>query len=159
MLTAVMLRCAVGRDVSFNQIEYWEAGKRSQVHLSYALRNSFERALLRMSEPHLSMWPQLADTYLTPSERDLEKNFKSIRNFVLSLWRERKAGSHKNSDLIDVMLQDPTFRADDDSAVDEILTIIFAGSQTSANVTQNLILQLCKHPKFQSRIVTDDDFS
>ena len=39
--------------------------------------------------------------------------------------------------------------------IDEILTIFFAGSQTSANVTQNLILHLCKHPHYKQKLMRE----
>ena len=39
--------------------------------------------------------------------------------------------------------------------IDELLTIFFAGSQTTSNVTQNLILQLCKHPKYKDQILNE----
>ena len=58
-------------------------------------------------------------------------------------------------DLIDVMLCDPIFTDSDETAVDEILTIFFAGSQTSANATQNLILHLIKHPHYMERVINE----
>jgi cytochrome P450 len=41
---------------------------------------------------------------------------------------------------------------DIEKATDEILTIFFAGSQTSSNVSQNLILHLCKNPHYKAKI-------
>ena len=39
--------------------------------------------------------------------------------------------------------------------MDELLTIFFAGSQTSAIATQNLILQLHRHPEHEKRILEE----
>jgi cytochrome P450 len=39
--------------------------------------------------------------------------------------------------------------------IDELLTVFFAGSQTSASVTQNLILRLCKNPKYKAAILEE----
>lgn len=41
MMTSILLRCAMGTDISCLQIDYWEDGKLQKRDLSYALRNSF----------------------------------------------------------------------------------------------------------------------
>lgn len=53
------------------------------------------------------------------------------------------------------MLQDPLFCDNNEVMIDELLTIFFAGSQTTAKVLQNLILQLCKHPVYIEKIVQE----
>lgn len=58
----------------------------------------------------------------------------------MDIWLERKKKFLTGSiiecdDLIGIMLQDTMFRDNDESSVDEILTIFFAGTQTSANTT------------------------
>ena len=39
--------------------------------------------------------------------------------------------------------------------VDELLTIFFAGSQTSSNVTQNLIIQLALNPECKQKVLDE----
>jgi cytochrome P450 len=53
------------------------------------------------------------------------------------------------------MLGDELFMGDIEKTIDEILTIFFAGSQTSANVSQNLILHLCKHPAYKQQLLDE----
>ena len=55
------------------------------------------------------------------------------------------------------MLSEPLFMNDIEKTIDEILTIFFAGSQTSSNVSQNLILHLCKHPEAKAKIQAEID--
>jgi cytochrome P450 len=47
------------------------------------------------------------------------------------------------------------FTDDIEVAIDELLTIFFAGSQTSANVTQNLMMYLCKNPEYKIKILDE----
>ena len=56
-----------------------------------------------------------------------------------------------------MLLSNDLFCKDNDSVVDELLTIFFAGSQTSANVTQNLLMHLNRHPEHEKRILEELD--
>ena len=53
------------------------------------------------------------------------------------------------------MLIDPLFSENNEVMIDELLTIFFAGSQTTANTTQNLILHLLKHQKYEDEILAE----
>lgn len=60
-------------------------------------------------------------------------------------------------DLLSIMLGDPMFSENEEVMIDELLTIFFAGSQTTANATQNLILHLLKHPRYEQAILDELD--
>lgn len=90
------------------------------------------------------MFPSLAKYYLTPHERELKANCLALRQHVSQIVDKRRL-EIKNSkqireDLLSLLLEDPLFRENNEVIIDELLTIFFAGSQTTANVTQNLIL-------------------
>ena len=61
----------------------------------------------------------------------------------------------EDNSLLSILLLNPLFAENNELMIDELLTIFFAGSQTSANVTANLIMQLCKHPDIKHRILTE----
>jgi cytochrome P450 len=93
-------------------------------------------------------FPFLASYFITPYERDLRRNCLAVRNLIGQLIDQRRSEieikSSNKGDLLSLLLEDPLFSQNNEIIIDELLTIFFAGSQTSANVTQNLILHLCK---------------
>jgi len=55
---------------------------------------------------------------------------------VAKVINDRKLSDLKgNDDLVEILTSDPLFNTDIEKTIDEILTIFFAGSQTSANVS------------------------
>jgi cytochrome P450 len=75
------------------------------------------------------LFPFLANFYLTKSERDLKANCKSVRDLVRALINKRmNSDSAGHNDLLTMMLDDKLFSSDIEIAVDELLTIFFAGS-------------------------------
>jgi cytochrome P450 len=77
-----------------------------------------------------------------------------VRRHIGSLF-DQSEYKDTREDLLALLLQDPLFSENNEVIIDELLTIFFAGSQTTANVTQNLILQLCKHPKYKEQILEE----
>ena len=110
-----------------------------------------------MTHFHICLLPFLANWYITPAERELLANCQLIRRFVAGIIEDRKlqTSTGGRDDLLDIMLADPLFRNSVDKTIDEILTIFFAGSQTSANVSQNLILHLCQHPEYKAKVIDE----
>ena len=136
MMVRLMLSCMVGEDHSETKVDYWINGKLTKQDLAYALRNSFMQSINRLSTPHICLFPFLANFYITKSERDLKANCKSVRDLVRALINKRmNSDPAGHNDLLTMMLDDKLFSSDIEIAVDELLTIFFAGSQTSANVT------------------------
>ncbi len=85
------------------------------------------------------MFPSLATYYLTPHERELKMNCLAIRQHVGNIVNQRRSELKKNKqnreDLLSLLLEDPLFSENNEVIIDELLTIFFAGSQTTANVT------------------------
>ena len=91
MITSILLRCMVGRDISVEQVGYWgEDGILRKVDLSYSLKNCFSAAIDRMASPHVGMFPQLASWYILPRERRILANCKLVREFLKKVWLDRK---------------------------------------------------------------------
>ena len=102
-----------------------------------------------MFTPHVIMFPWFADKYVTPAERDLLANCRTLRakleKVVADRRQDMKEGRHLDEgDFLSILLCDELFKEDDVMIIDEILTFFFAGSQTSSVVTQNLLMHLMK---------------
>ncbi len=84
----------------------------------------------------------------------------AVRNVVRQVidTRRKQKTEIGRGDLLSIMLGDPMFSENDEVMIDELLTIFFAGSQTTANATQNLILHLLQHPKYEQAILDELDF-
>lgn len=129
LMVRLLLACVVGKDVSENMIEYWVNGVPTKKDLGYALRKTFVEMIERLASPHVSLFPWLADVYLTQHERDLARNCQSIRNLVNSIIQQRKPTQNgDDNDLLSILLLNPLFADNDELMIDELLTIFFAGS-------------------------------
>lgn len=84
----------------------------------------------------------------------------AVRNVVRQVidTRRKQETEIGRGDLLSIMLGDPMFSENDEVMIDELLTIFFAGSQTTANATQNLILHLLQHPEYEQAILDELDF-
>jgi cytochrome P450 len=83
----------------------------------------------------------------------------AVRNVVRQVIETRRKQQTEIGigDLLSIMLGDPMFSENDEVMIDELLTIFFAGSQTTANATQNLILHLLQHPRYEQAILDELD--
>ena len=83
----------------------------------------------------------------------------AVRNVVRQVidTRRKQETEIGRGDLLSIMLGDPMFSENEEVMIDELLTIFFAGSQTTANATQNLILHLLQHPRYEQAILDELD--
>ena len=157
---SILLSCVVGEDISKVKINFWERGRLVQKDLSYCLRETFTQMVDRLALPHISLFPQLLDVYITPHERDILANCRTIRGLVLDYVNKRRAelqsGAVPKQDLLTLMLTDMKW-TDERALIDELLTVFFAGSQTTAVVTENLIMYLQKSPESARKLLDEID--
>lgn len=148
MMTSLILNCVLSEDLSLTKLDYYENGRVTKKDVSFLLRTCFQKSLERVQSLHVIFFPFLASYSITPYERDLKRNCQAVRNLIGQLIDQRRSEieskSSNKGDLLSLLLEDPLFSQNNEIIIDELLTIFFAGSQTSANVTQNLILHLCK---------------
>jgi len=107
------------------------------------------------------MFPWFADKYVTPAERDLLANCRTLRakleKVVADRRQDMKEGRHLDEgDFLSILLCDELFKEDDVMIIDEILTFFFAGSQTSSVVTQNLLMHLMKESPSHKKKILDE---
>ena len=157
---SVLLTCVLGKDIGDNEMEFRENGTIKRVPISFVLRDTFQKMIERYQAPHVILFPFLADWYIFPHERDIQANALAVRNVVRQVidTRRKQETEIGRGDLLSIMLGDPMFSENDEVMIDELLTIFFAGSQTTANATQNLILHLLQHPKYEQAILDELDF-
>ena len=78
-----------------------------------------------------------------------------LRAFISGIVEKRREELAKDpslkadkGDFLTILLTEPHFKDNIGRIIDECLTFFFAGSQTSAAATQNLICSLMKHPEY-----------
>jgi len=122
------------------------------------MRDIQAELILRGQLPHLFFFPELYGYFVSPYERGLKRNCANIRQFLADFIQKRKQMLKKDpslaskGDFLTILLTDDHFKDNDERILDECFTFFFAGSQTSAIASQNLILALLKHPHYQTKI-------
>jgi cytochrome P450 len=132
MHVKILLKCALGEDVSEKLIDFESNGKVEKKTISYSLRTTFHHLLNRMSDPHVIFFPFLADKFIFPGERAIERNCQRLREYILKVVQDRrermKHAPEDAGDLLGILLEDQNFNGDDVMIVDECITFFFAGS-------------------------------
>ena len=101
--------------------------------------------------------------FLTPAERAMKANAGFLREFMNGIVDRRRQAIAKDpslkeaGDFLTVLLTEPLFMNDNERIIDESLTFFFAGSQTSAVTTQNLMIALLKNPEYQTKLLDEFD--
>ena len=164
MMARIMLMCALGEDITDQSIDYWEGGKLLRKSMAFSLRETFQLLLNRLTYPHIFLFPQLTKVFITPSERDMMRNALLLRARIEEICERRRKLIQakdpeimKKNDFLTILLQNKHFEDNNKRLVDECLTFFFAGSQTSAIATQNLLFSLIKHPEYQQKILDELD--
>jgi cytochrome P450 len=85
MHVKILLKCALGKDISERMMDYEEHGKMCKVTVAHALRNTFHECINRMADPHVVIFPFISDFYITPHERAVRRNCERLRAFILNI--------------------------------------------------------------------------
>ena len=116
-----------------------------------------------MSAPHIFFFPILANTFITPFERQSRANAVYLRDRLAQIVERRRQAIKKDpslkeaGDFLTILLTEPLFMNDNKRIIDECLTFFFAGSQTSAVSSQNLMIALMKETHYQEKILDEID--
>jgi cytochrome P450 len=99
-------------------------------------------------QPYISWWFKLSGEvakYLKESER--------ARDIIRSIIRQRQSASEKKNDLLDMLLdaryEDNGQPMEEGQVIDEILILLIAGHETTANALSFALYLLANHPEHQ----------
>lgn len=124
----IILRCAIYEDLTDTYLDYWSNGKTIKKSVPEFMHTMFHDMINRFTAPHVIFFPELASTFITPHERDILANAKSLRNSIAEIIERRKKEILKDSsllergDLLTIMLTDDLFKDNNEGMIDEILT-------------------------------------
>lgn len=91
----------------------------------------------------------------TQRNKDIQEGGEVVRNVARQMIRQKKAKREDPSlatgvDIISVAMQSGTF--DEENLVDQLMTFLGAGHETTATALQWAVYALCKNPDVQARL-------
>lgn len=91
----------------------------------------------------------------TKRNKEIERGGEVIRNVARQMIRQKKAKmedptAETGVDIVSVALRSGTF--DEENMVDQLMTFLGAGHETTATALQWAVYALCKHPEMQTRL-------
>ncbi|KAJ5105679.1 hypothetical protein NUU61_003026 [Penicillium alfredii] len=99
--------------------------------------------------------PKLVQRLPTQRNKEIQEGGDDIRNVARQMIRQKKAkmadpGAKTGVDIISVALQSGTF--EEENLVDQLMTFLGAGHETTSGALQWAVYALCKHPGIQTRL-------
>ncbi|CAG8364681.1 unnamed protein product [Penicillium salamii] len=99
--------------------------------------------------------PEFAQSLPTARNKEIQESGEVIRSVARQMIRQKKAKmedptAETGIDIISVALKSGTF--DEENLVDQSMTFLGAGHETTATALQWAIYALCKHPDVQSKL-------
>lgn len=118
----------------------------AQLYLSRFIRETQEFVIKEIRQPHKSWWFTLSGEV----RRNL-RNAVKARDIIRNIIQERKKGDRKYNDLLDMLL-DARYEHNgeamhEDQVIDEILIVLIAGHETTANALAWTLFLLAHHPQ------------
>jgi cytochrome P450 len=112
--------------------------------LSSFITDTQDFVIKDIRQPHKSWWFKLSGEV----NRNLKKSL-GARNIIRSIIRQRKESTEKFNDLLDMLLdaryEDTGGPMDEEQVIDEILILLIAGHETTANALSWTLFLLANH--------------
>jgi cytochrome P450 len=113
--------------------------------LSSFITDAQDFVIKDIRQPHKSWWFKVSGEV----SKNLKKSF-GARNIIRSIIRERKESDEKFNDLLDMLLdaryEDTGLPMQEEQVIDEILILLIAGHETTANALSWTLYLLANHP-------------
>ncbi len=117
-----------------------------QQQLSAFIREVQEFVIKEVRQPHKNWWFQLSGEV----DRNLKKA-NGARQIIRNIIQERKQSNQKHNDLLDMLLdaryEDNGEPMQEAQIIDEILILLIAGHETTANALAWTLYLLAEHPE------------
>jgi cytochrome P450 len=118
----------------------------AQLQLSQFIRETQEFVIKEVRQPHKSWWFNVSGEV----RRNLKKA-QEARAIIRNIIQERKKSNQKYNDLLDMLLdaryEDNGEAMHEDQVIDEILIVLIAGHETTANALAWTLYLLANHPE------------
>lgn len=113
----------------------------------------FDRILIVVGM--LLIHPKYLQKLPTKRNKEIERGGEVIRNVARQMIRQKKAKmedptAETGVDIVSVALRSGTF--EEENMVDQLMTFLGAGHETTATSLQWTVYALCKHPEIQTRL-------
>lgn len=119
--------------------------------LSRFITETQDFVIRKIRQPYKSWWFELSGEV-----RSNLRKAESARNIIGSIIRTRKNSGQKFNDLLDMLLdaryEDTGLPMDEAQVVDEILILLIAGHETTANALSWILYLLSRHPHQQNQL-------
>jgi len=116
-----------------------------QRQLSTFIKDVQEYVIKEVRQPHKNWWFKISGEV----KRNLRKA-RDARDIIRNIIQERKKSSRKYNDLLDMLLdaryEDNGEPMPEDQVIDEILILLIAGHETTANALSWTLYLLANHP-------------
>lgn len=123
----------------------------TRLALSRFITETQDFVIKDIRQPHMSWWYALSGQ-VTRHLREA----KRAREIVRSIIRDRKQSGRKFNDLLDMLLdaryEDSGQPMEERQVIDEILILLIAGHETTANALSWTMFLLSRHPAVQHRL-------
>lgn len=135
-------------------------GTKQEVTLAKALRNILAFHIQRLINPfRLFMMPYFDKIYF-PSEQHVKTNSDELRLVIKTMVVERKEEMKdpnfvSQEDFLTQMLQDDFFKDVEEFMIDECITIMVAGSQTSTVLIANAVMNLTLNSECKEKMMKE----
>ena len=123
----------------------------TRLELSCFISETQDFVIKDIRQPHKSWWFKLSG--------EVGKNLKKAegaRNIIRGIIRTRKESAQKFNDLLDMLLdaryEDSGLPMEEEQVIDEILILLIAGHETTANALSWSLYLLANHPDEQEKL-------
>jgi cytochrome P450 len=160
LITNCIQACIFGMTKLDTTLEFNESnGEVKVLGIGEYLNSLVKQQTMFVMMPHRLFFDVFDDMYMGKGEKTLLKNIIKFREFIRDMIHERRAQMKNNKDFLDthtdfltILLMDELFSTSDEFIIDECITFMLAGTQTSSNLFSNNTYNVIRFPEMKQKI-------